>query len=163
MAWIDLEGAVNVRDVGGLPTVDGGETVYGRLLRSENLQELTTDDVAMLVGELGVTTVVDLRSTVELVTVTVTFPCEFVVPVTGLKPTPAGLAENVRLWLGTGLPWLSVTIATTAFTPTVVYLCVMAAVPALSGHASAALYWCSRNRRGRADRLVAEPCTSRAW
>src|ERR1700692_1838046 len=68
MAWIDLEGAVNVRDVGGLPTVDGGETVYGRLLRSENLQELTTDDVAMLVGELGVTTVVDLRSTIELVT-----------------------------------------------------------------------------------------------
>jgi protein-tyrosine phosphatase len=68
MAWIDLEGAVNVRDVGGMPTVDGGETVYGRLLRSENLQELTPDDVARLVGELGVTTVVDLRSTGELTT-----------------------------------------------------------------------------------------------
>jgi protein-tyrosine phosphatase len=68
MAWIHLEGAVNVRDVGGLPTTDGGETVYGRLLRSENLQELTTQDVAMLVGEVGVTTVVDLRSTIELVT-----------------------------------------------------------------------------------------------
>jgi len=68
MAWIDLEGAVNVRDVGGLPTIDGGETVHGRLLRSENLQELTPADVARLVGEFGVTTVVDLRSTVELTT-----------------------------------------------------------------------------------------------
>jgi protein-tyrosine phosphatase len=68
MAWIDLEGAVNVRDVGGMPTVDGGETVYRRLLRSENLQELTEDDIALLVDEIGVTTVVDLRSTRELMT-----------------------------------------------------------------------------------------------
>jgi protein-tyrosine phosphatase len=68
MAWIDLEGAVNVRDVGGMPTADGGETVYRRLLRSENLQELTKEDIALLVGEIGVTTVVDLRSTRELMT-----------------------------------------------------------------------------------------------
>ena len=58
MAWIDLEGAVNVRDVGGMPTADGGETVYRRLLRSENLQELTEEDIALLVDEIGVTTVV---------------------------------------------------------------------------------------------------------
>jgi protein tyrosine/serine phosphatase len=68
MAWIDLEGAVNVRDVGGMPTADGGQTVYRRLLRSENLQELTAQDIALLVDELGVTTVVDLRSTRELMT-----------------------------------------------------------------------------------------------
>ncbi len=68
MAWIELDGAVNVRDVGGLPTLDGGETVYGRLLRSENLQELTSSDVDLLVRELGLTTVVDLRSTLELTT-----------------------------------------------------------------------------------------------
>jgi protein-tyrosine phosphatase len=68
MAWIDLEGAVNVRDVGGMPTADGGETVHRRLLRSENLQELTADDIALLVEEIGVTTVVDLRSTRELMT-----------------------------------------------------------------------------------------------
>jgi hypothetical protein len=41
VAWIELEGAVNARDLGGLPTIDGGSTVHGRLLRSENLQELT--------------------------------------------------------------------------------------------------------------------------
>jgi protein-tyrosine phosphatase len=66
MAWIDLEGAVNVRDVGGTPTADGGEIVDRRLLRSENLQELTAQDIALLVDEIGVTTVVDLRSTREL-------------------------------------------------------------------------------------------------
>lgn len=66
MVWIDLEGAVNVRDVGGLPTEDGGETVYGRVLRSENLQELSPADVRKLAGEIGVTTVVDLRTTGEV-------------------------------------------------------------------------------------------------
>ena len=66
MAWIDLEGAVNVRDLGGMPTEDGGSTVPGRLLRSENLQELTPADVTKLIKEIGVTTVVDLRSTGEL-------------------------------------------------------------------------------------------------
>jgi protein-tyrosine phosphatase len=66
MSWIDLEGAVNVRDLGGLPTSDGGTTVPGRLLRSANLQELTPDDIAKLVDEIGVTTVVDLRSANEV-------------------------------------------------------------------------------------------------
>lgn len=66
MAWIDLEGAVNVRDLGGLPTVDGGTTVPHRLLRSENLQELTEADIAKLVKEIGLTTVVDLRTTGEV-------------------------------------------------------------------------------------------------
>ena len=68
MVWIELAGAVNVRDVGGLPTVDGGETVDRRVLRSENLQELTAEDIVTLVDEIGVTTIVDLRSTRELMT-----------------------------------------------------------------------------------------------
>jgi protein tyrosine/serine phosphatase len=66
VTWIDLDGAVNVRDLGGLPTSDGGTTVPHRLLRSENLQELTPADVARLVAEIGVTTVIDLRSTNEV-------------------------------------------------------------------------------------------------
>jgi protein tyrosine/serine phosphatase len=67
MPWIELEGAANVRDLGGLATQDGGEIVAGRLLRSDNLQGLSPSDVARLVGDLGLTTVVDLRSTAELV------------------------------------------------------------------------------------------------
>ncbi len=66
MPWIELEGAVNVRDLGGLPTADGGKTAGGRLLRADNLQELSPADITRLVGDLGLTTVVDLRSTAEL-------------------------------------------------------------------------------------------------
>ncbi|MCG5219222.1 tyrosine-protein phosphatase [Streptosporangium sp. KLBMP 9127] len=60
--WIELEGAVNVRDLGGLATLDGGETKFGRIIRSDNLQELTPGDVARVVGELKLRHVVDLRS-----------------------------------------------------------------------------------------------------
>jgi protein-tyrosine phosphatase len=81
VAWIELEGAVNVRDLGGLPTTDGGTTVPGRLVRSDNLQDLTPNDIARLVDQLGVTTVVDLRSTNE---------------VTIEGPTPLGARPDVR-------------------------------------------------------------------
>jgi protein-tyrosine phosphatase len=66
MPWIDLEGAVNARDLGGLPGADGRQTLSGRLLRSDNLQDLSPADVARLVHDIGVTTVVDLRSSAEL-------------------------------------------------------------------------------------------------
>jgi protein-tyrosine phosphatase len=66
MSWIELDGAVNVRDLGGLPTGDGRQTVAGRLLRADNLQELSASDVVKLVRDIGVTTVVDLRSSAEL-------------------------------------------------------------------------------------------------
>ena len=66
MAWIELEGAVNVRDLGDLPTEDGQKTARASLLRADNLQELSPADVTKLVRDIGVTTVVDLRSTNEL-------------------------------------------------------------------------------------------------
>src|ERR1041384_4044427 len=64
--WIDLEGAVNVRDLGGLATKDGGTTRFGRIFRSDNLQGLTPGDVSRLAGELKVRHVVDLRSNAEV-------------------------------------------------------------------------------------------------
>jgi protein-tyrosine phosphatase len=66
VGWIELDGAVNVRDVGGLPTEDGRQVLTGRLLRSDNLQDLSAADVRRLVADLGVTTVVDLRSPHEI-------------------------------------------------------------------------------------------------
>jgi protein-tyrosine phosphatase len=66
MAWIELDGAVNARDLGGLPTADGGSTAAARLLRADNLQELSPADVATLVRGIGVTTVVDLRTSKEI-------------------------------------------------------------------------------------------------
>ena len=66
--WIELEGADNVRDVGGLPTVDGRTVRPGRLVRSDNLQLLSESDVRLLVDVVGVRTVADLRSEIEVST-----------------------------------------------------------------------------------------------
>ncbi len=66
MHWLELEGAVNARDVGGLPTEDGGAVAERRLLRSDNLQGLTPRDIKVLVEDFGLTTVVDLRGTPEV-------------------------------------------------------------------------------------------------
>jgi protein-tyrosine phosphatase len=66
MAWIDLDGAVNVRDLSALPTADGQSTAARRLLRGDNLQDLSPSDVRLLVEDIGLTTVVDLRSPAEV-------------------------------------------------------------------------------------------------
>jgi len=63
--WIELDGLVNLRDVGGIPTVDGGRVAPGRLLRSDNLQTLTDSDIDELL-KLGLTDVIDLRSDFEV-------------------------------------------------------------------------------------------------
>ena len=63
---MELEGAANVRDLGGLPLDDGGDTAAGVMLRADNLQDLTAHDVRRLVDDLGVRVVVDLRTDVEL-------------------------------------------------------------------------------------------------
>ena len=59
--WIELDGADNTRDLGGLPAADGGYTRFGRLLRAGTLQDLTGGDVTHLTQILGIQTVVDLR------------------------------------------------------------------------------------------------------
>ncbi len=63
IAWLDLEGASNVRDLGGLPAATG-RTRHGVLLRSDALDALTEADVAVLAG-VGVAHVVDLRTAAE--------------------------------------------------------------------------------------------------
>jgi len=64
--WIDLAGAVNVRDLGGLPTNDGQETLPRRLIRADNLQGLTAADVERLVEDYQVRSIADLRTATEL-------------------------------------------------------------------------------------------------
>ena len=49
--WIDLEGAFNVRDLGGLAVAGGGSTRAGVLLRSDALDQLSAADVDRLVGD----------------------------------------------------------------------------------------------------------------
>jgi protein-tyrosine phosphatase len=64
--WIDLEGAVNARDLAGVPLAGGGTIARGRLLRSDNLQDLTPADVDHLVDDHGLRAVIDLRTGVEV-------------------------------------------------------------------------------------------------
>jgi protein-tyrosine phosphatase len=66
VGWIELDGAANARDLGGLPTVDGRHVAGHRLLRGDNLTDLTPADVTLLVTEIGLTTVIDLRSPEEV-------------------------------------------------------------------------------------------------
>lgn len=65
MRWLEFDSLVNARDVGGTPTIDGGEILPGRLIRADNLQDLTVRDIERLLG-LGVSDVVDLRSAYEV-------------------------------------------------------------------------------------------------
>lgn len=64
---IDLDGTVNARDVGGIPLADGsGVVASGVLLRADNLQDLSARDIALLVDELGLRVVIDLRTGYEI-------------------------------------------------------------------------------------------------
>lgn len=64
--WIDLDGVVNMRDVGGMPTLGGGALRSGRLIRSDNLQDLSDGAVRWLVDVARLSDVVDLRTGVEV-------------------------------------------------------------------------------------------------
>ncbi|MET9678607.1 tyrosine-protein phosphatase [Streptomyces sp. NPDC006482] len=62
---VPLQGAVNVRDLGGYRTYDGGLVRHGLAYRGDHLGKLTDADVATLAG-LGLGTVVDLRIPLEV-------------------------------------------------------------------------------------------------
>jgi protein-tyrosine phosphatase len=64
--WVELDGAANVRDLGGIAVAGGGVTAPGVLLRSDNLQGLSERDVTRLVDGLGVRVVIDLRTGAEV-------------------------------------------------------------------------------------------------
>ena len=54
------DGCVNVRDLGGLPTEDGGTTRFGAVVRADNVTLLSDEGWNALVG-YGVRRIVDLR------------------------------------------------------------------------------------------------------
>ena len=57
LAW---DGCINVRDLGGHPTRDGGETRYGAIVRADSVRLLNEAGWAALV-DYGIRTVLDLR------------------------------------------------------------------------------------------------------
>src|SRR5580693_8151661 len=60
-----LDGAVNVRDIGGYRSVGGPEVVRGRLFRGDSLSQLTSSDTERL-DRLGLRTVIDFRTPGEV-------------------------------------------------------------------------------------------------
>ena len=62
---IPLGGMYNLRDLGGYPVTGGGETAWERMLRGDNPEHLTEEDIQWLL-ERDITTVVDLRSEAEV-------------------------------------------------------------------------------------------------
>ncbi|MET3896347.1 protein-tyrosine phosphatase [Devosia sp. UYZn731] len=62
---LPVNGTFNIRDLGGYATAEG-ETRWRRVLRADGLHRLDEDGMATLVNE-GVTTVIDLRHSGELV------------------------------------------------------------------------------------------------
>jgi protein-tyrosine phosphatase len=61
LAW---EGLLNVRDLGGHSTEDGGETRYGRIVRADSIRRLTEAGWQALL-DYGVRTIIDLRTDEE--------------------------------------------------------------------------------------------------
>ena len=57
LSW---DGCHNIRDLGGLPTADGGETTYGSVVRADGLNRLSEAGWSQAL-EYGVAKVVDLR------------------------------------------------------------------------------------------------------
>jgi protein-tyrosine phosphatase len=62
---LDWEGCLNVRDLGGHPTRDGGETRYGEVVRADSIRQLTRAGWEAAVA-YGIRTAVDLRGEHEL-------------------------------------------------------------------------------------------------
>ncbi|MGW7273342.1 tyrosine-protein phosphatase [Streptomyces sp. NPDC054864] len=79
---IPLQGAVNVRDLGGYRTYDGERVRYGQVFRADALAKLTDADVATLAG-LRLKKVVDFRVPTE-------------VQYDGADRLPAGLTPTAR-------------------------------------------------------------------
>jgi len=63
-AIVNLQGAMNCRDIGGYPTTDGKTVRMGAIFRCDRLSELTDDDLEEL-SDRGIRTVVDFRVDIE--------------------------------------------------------------------------------------------------
>jgi protein-tyrosine phosphatase len=61
---LPLVGAFNFRDLGGYVTMDGHQTRWGRVFRSDTLDALSQEDLEIL-RDVGLRTVVDLRTKSE--------------------------------------------------------------------------------------------------
>lgn len=106
-----IEGAINFRDLGGYSTQNGGTVRRGLVYRSGMTQHITENGLRDLAAELGIRTVVDLRSAHELeLDGLARFDSVGIVhrhaPVmSGAVHSPAASAESMRQLLSGELTW----------------------------------------------------------
>lgn len=62
---IPLETIKNMRDLGGIPTLDGKMTSWGKIYRSANMDDINEHDIRVL-KELNISTIIDLRRDREI-------------------------------------------------------------------------------------------------
>jgi protein-tyrosine phosphatase len=99
---LELDGAVNFRDLGGYPAAGGRRVAWRQLFRADGLGSLSEADRSML-GGLGLATVIDLRTSDEA-THRGRFPVEHVpvnyheFPLVDVLPTP----EDLPRWSESG-------------------------------------------------------------
>lgn len=62
---IPLAGVSNIRDLGGIQTMDGRTIRYKRLIRSGTLEKATREDIRILTEDYQMKTIIDFRNTVE--------------------------------------------------------------------------------------------------
>jgi len=93
---IELDGTVNLRDLGGYPAGPGRQTRWGRLYRSDTLAELTRRDHEKL-SRLGLRTVIDLRLPQERRSMPNRLPDGLGIRTVEIGFVPAGTLEMLRL------------------------------------------------------------------
>ncbi len=62
---LPLQGAYNVRDMGGYKAADGRQVAWGKVFRSGDLNKLTAADLSYLSG-VGIKTYIDFRDSAEM-------------------------------------------------------------------------------------------------
>jgi protein-tyrosine phosphatase len=65
MTAVELQGAYNVRDLGGLRAGDSRQTRFGLVYRGDSLDDITQADAEVLFDKLGIGAIVDLRTKAE--------------------------------------------------------------------------------------------------
>ena len=63
--WLNFDGIVNARDLGGIPAADGKKVKPGRLLRGAGLETASDGDILRLEKEFALQHIVDFRFTEE--------------------------------------------------------------------------------------------------
>jgi protein tyrosine/serine phosphatase len=63
---VELDGAYNVRDLGGLRVVDDGRIPAGLIYRGDSLDQLSPRDENLLFDQLNIRAIIDLRTKAEI-------------------------------------------------------------------------------------------------